>query len=210
MVDYNENMRLPDYARELGISYKTAWRWWKAGKLPHPARQTETGMVIVDYQRDKPSDKNNLIRVAIYGRVSSSENKDNLERQVERLVQYSIAKGYQVVKVVKEVGSGLNDQRQKLEQLLVEGGYDILVVEHKDRLARFGVNYIDVLLRKLGIRLEIVNLADNGKDELMQDLVAIVTSFAARIYGQRRAKRKTEKIISELKNAGDFNTDEES
>lgn len=197
-------MKLPDYANELGISYKTAWRWWKAGKLPHPARQTETGMVIVDYRKDKPICASNITRAAIYGRVSSSENKDNLERQVERLVQYSIAKGYQVVKVVKEVGSGLNDNRKKLEQLLVDGGYDILVVEHKDRLARFGVNYIDVLLSKLGVKLEIVNLANNGKDELMQDLVAIVTSFAARLYGQRRAKRKTEKIISELQNGGDL------
>jgi predicted site-specific integrase-resolvase len=201
-------MRLPDYAKELGISYKTAWRWWNSGKLPHPARQTETGMVIVDYRRDKTIGTSNLNRAAIYGRVSSSENKDNLDRLVERLVQYSIAKGYQVVKVVKEVGSGLNDNRKKLEQLLVDGGYDILIVEHKDRLARFGVNYIDVLLRRLGTRLEIVNLAENGQDELMQDLVAIVTSFAARLYGQRRAKRKTEKIISELQNGGEG--DEES
>jgi len=197
-------MKLPDYAQELGISYKTAWRWWKSGKLPHPARQTETGMIIVDYRKDKPICPSKITRAAIYGRVSSSENKDNLERQVERLIQYSVVKGYQVVKVVKEVGSGLNDNRKKLEQLLVDGDYDILVVEHKDRLARFGVNYIDVLLSKLGVKLEIVNLAENGKDELLQDLVAIVTSFAARLYGQRRAKRKTEKIISELQNGGDL------
>ena len=196
-------MKLPDYAKELGVSYKTVWRWWKAGKLPHPARQTETGLVIVDYHKEESSSKKQSIRAAVYGRVSSSENKDNLDRQVERLVQYSTAKGYQVVKVVKEIGSGLNDSRKKLEQLLIDDGYDILVVEHKDRLARFGVNYIDVLLKKLGITLEIVNLADNGKDELMQDLVAVVTSFAARLYGQRRGKRKTEKIISELQNGGD-------
>ncbi len=166
-------MKLPHYAKELGISYKTAWRWWKSGKLPHPARQTETGLVIVDYRKDEVIRSSS--RAAIYSRVSSSENKDNLERQAERLIQYSVAKGYQVVKVVKEVGSGLNDNRKKLEQLLADGGYDILGVEHKDRLDRFGVNYIDVLLRKIGVTLEIVNLADNGKDDLMQDLVAIVT-----------------------------------
>lgn len=199
-------MKLPDYAKELGISYKTAWRWWKSGKLPHPARQTETGLIIVDYRKDEAIHLSN--RAAIYSRVSSSENKDNLERQTERLIEYSIAKGYQVVKVVKEIGSGLNDNRKKLEQLLGEGGYDILVVEHKARLARFGVNYIDVLLRKLGVTLEIVNLADDGKDELIQDLEAIVTSFAARLYGHRRAKRKAEKIIFELQNGGD--SDEES
>lgn len=158
-------MKLPDYAKELGISYKTAWRWWKAGKLPHPARQTETGLVIVDYVPAAATRATRSNQAAIYSRVSSSENKDNLERQAERLIQYSTAKGYRVVKVVKEVGSGLNDNRKKLEQLLIDGGYEILVVEHKDRLARFGVNYIDVLLKKLGVKLEILNLAEKGKDE---------------------------------------------
>ncbi|MGK7875988.1 MAG: recombinase family protein, partial [Xenococcaceae cyanobacterium] len=109
------------------------------------------------------------------------------------------AKGYQIVKIVKEVGSGLNDNRRQLESIFKRDDYNILLVEHKDRLARFGTHYLDVLLQRLGIRLEIVNLADNGKEELMQDLVGIITSFAARLYGKRRGKRKTEKIISLLK-----------
>lgn len=190
-------MKLPDYAKHLGISYKTAWRWWKSGKLPHPARQTETGMVIVDFN-PAPKAVSTQDRAAIYARVSSSENKGNLERQAERLTQYAIAKGYRVVRVVKEVGSGLNDNRKKLEGLLQSSDYDILVVEHKDRLARFGTNYLDVLLSRCGVRLEIVNLAENGRDELRQDLVSIITSFSARLYGQRRAKRKIEKIIQQL------------
>lgn len=188
-------MRLPDYAKHLGISYRTAWRWWKNGTLPHPARQTETGMIVVDFNPQTPATND---RAAVYARVSSSENRDNLERQAERLKQYAIAKGYRITQVVKEVGSGLNDSRQKLENLLKSSDYDILIVEHKDRLARFGTHYLDLLLARCGVRLEIVNLADNGRDELMQDLVAIITSFAARLYGQRRAKRKTEKIIQEL------------
>jgi putative resolvase len=141
-------------------------------------------------------------RVAIYSRVSSSENKDNLNRQSKRLTEYAVANGYQIVRNVKEIGSGLNDSRKQLEALLQQNDYDILLVEHKDRLARFGTNYLSVLLFRLGVKLEIVNLAENGKDELMQDLVAIVTSFAARLYGQRRASRKTEKIIAELKDGG--------
>lgn len=191
-------MKLPDYAKELGISYTTAWRWWKQGKLPHRARQTESGLVIVDYVPS--SQKQELMgkRVAIYSRVSSSENKDNLDRQAERLIQYATAKGYTIVKVVKEIGSGLNDNRKKLEQLFESDDYNILLVEHKDRLARFGTHYLDLLLRRLGVQLEIVNIAENGKDELIQDLIAIITSFAARLYGQRRAKRQTEKIIAEL------------
>ena len=196
-------MKLSDYAKELGMSYTTAWRWWKAGKLPHPARQTESGLVIVDYVHQSSKTELKTNRVAIYSRVSSSENKDNLERQAQRLTEYATAKGYQIVKVVKEVGSGMNDNRRQLEQLLVRDDYNILLVEHKDRLARFGTHYLDVLLSRLGVKLEIVNLADNGTDELMQDLIAIVTSFAAMLYGQRGAKRKTKKIINELTQGGD-------
>lgn len=96
------------------------------------------------------------------------------------------------------MGSGLNDNRKKLEGLLILSDYDILIVEQKDRLARFGTNYLDVLLSRCGVKLEIVNLAENGTDELMQDLISIITSFSARLYGQRRAKRKTEKIIQQL------------
>jgi putative resolvase len=195
-------MKLPDYAKAIGISYTTAWRWWKANKLPHPARQTESGSIIVDYLPPVSSAPIKKNRVAIYSRVSSSENKDNHNRKSKRLTEYAVANGYQIVRNVKEIGSGLNDSRKQLEALLQQNDYDILLVEHKDRLARFGTNYLSVLLFRLGVKLEIVNLAENGKDELMQDLVAIVTSFAARLYGQRRASRKTEKIIAELKDGG--------
>ncbi|GET35625.1 putative resolvase [Microseira wollei NIES-4236] len=149
-------MKLPDYAKHLGISYKTAWRWWKSGKLPHPARQTETGMVIVDFNL-APLTVSRKDKAAIYARVSSSENRSNLDRQAERLTQYAMAKGYKIVRVVKEVGSGLNDNRKKLETLLISSDYDILIVEHKDRLARFGTHYLDVLLNRCGVALEIVN-----------------------------------------------------
>lgn len=195
-------MKLADYAKELGISYQTAWRHFKAGKIPYPTRQLESGTVIVDY--DPKLTKNSVNKCAIYARVSSAENKDNLERQAERLTHYAIAKGYTVQHVVKEIGSGLNDNRRKLEKLLKQEDYQFLIVEHKDRLGRFGTHYIDVLLARCGVTLEIVNLAENGRDELMTDLVAIITSFAARLYGQRRAKRKTEKILATLQHRYDL------
>ena len=74
----------------------------------------------------------------------------------------------------------------------------MIVVEHKDRLTRFGFTYIETLLEGQGRKIEIVNQADNGRDDLMQDLVSIIYSFSARMYGSRRAKRKTEKIVQEL------------
>ena len=188
-------MKLSDYAKQAGISYKTAWRMWKRGELN--AYQLPTGTIVV-----KTEDNDGLSEpmACIYSRVSSAENRPNLEAQAKRLTNYAIAKGYRVYKVVKEVGSGLNDNRKQLAKILVDDNYNILIVEHKDRLTRFGLNYMKILLEKTGKRLEVVNEADNGKDELMQDLVSIITSFCARLYGLRRSKRKTEKIIKELTN----------
>lgn len=94
----------------------------------------------------------------------------------------------------------MNDNRKQLALLLEDDNYNILLVEHADRLARFGTNYMKILLSKCGKELEVVNSAENGRDELMQDLVSIIYSFSARMYGLRRAKRKTEKITQELQN----------
>ncbi|MDJ0659166.1 MAG: IS607 family transposase [Crocosphaera sp.] len=186
-------MKLSDYAKKVGISYRTAWRWWKQGILS--GYQSPTGTIIILDEENSKSD----LRACIYARVSSAENKDNLDRQAERLKDYSIARGYKIYKIVKEIGSGLNDNRKKLGKILVDPNYNVLVVEHKDRLARFGTNYIELLLKELGKKLEIVNHSEDKQDELMEDLIAIITSFCSRIYGLRRSKRKTEKIIAELK-----------
>ena len=134
----------------------------------------------------------------IYARVSSSENKDNLESQANRLISYCNAKGYKVSKVVKEIGSGLNDARPKLEKLLIDKNIDIIVIEHKDRLARFGLNYIQKLLELDNRRIEIVNNTEGEKEDLVQDFISIITSFCAKIYGNRRSKRATEKLIKKL------------
>ena len=88
-------------------------------------------------------------------------------------------------------------------ELLQDETITVIVVEHKDRLTRFGFNYIETLLALQGRKLEVVNLADNGKEDLMQDLVSIIYSFSARMYGQRRAKRKTEIIVKELQDQND-------
>lgn len=79
-------------------------------------------------------------------------------------------------------------------------GVTKIVVEHKDRLTRFGFNYIEKLLIRCGVQLEVVNPVLNEKDDLIQDFVSVITSFSARIYGQRRSKRKTEQIIRDLEN----------
>lgn len=108
-----------------------------------------------------------------------------------------------MAKVVKEVGSGVNDARPKLLTLLADNGISLIVVEHKDRLTRFGFGYLDTLLTTHGRAIEVVNQAENGTEDLLADLTAIVYSFCARLYGQRRAKRKTEAIVRELEAKGE-------
>ena len=100
--------------------------------------------------------------------------------------------------VVKEIGSGVNDSRPKFLKLLTDPTVVLIVVEHKERATRFGFRYLETLLEQQGRHIEVVNLADNGRADLLADLVAIIYSFCARLYGQRRAKHKTETIVKEL------------
>ncbi len=185
------------YARSLGVSYRTAWRWFKAGRVA--GFQAESGTIIVTEAAVNASPASAHQKTIIYTRVSAAENKDNLEGQARRLTDYCAAKGYQVAGVVKEIGSGVNDTRPKLLKLLTDPTVSLIVVEHKDRLTRFGFNYIEQLLAMQGRKIEVINLAENGKEDLVQDFVSIVTSFCARLYGQRRSKRKTERLIAELR-----------
>jgi putative resolvase len=187
-------MKLSAYAKQEGISYQTAWRMWQRGELP--AHQLPSGTVIVDVpaapQAVRPR------RVAVYARVSSADNRANLEYQAERVAAFCAAKGWQVAKVVKECGSGVNDQRPQFLALLADTSISHIVVEHKDCCSRFGVAYIQTLLTTQGRDLVIVNEADTGHEDLMQDFVAIITSFCARLYGRRRASRKKAQVLAAL------------
>ncbi|GHO65114.1 resolvase [Ktedonobacter sp. SOSP1-52] len=188
-------MKLINYAKQQGISYRTAWRWYKAGKIA--GHQMDTGTILVTEPmpvKERPA----LPNVVVYTRVSSAENKSNLDSQAERLVAYCTARGYQVSKVVKEIGSGVNDNRPKFLALLADPSIGRIVIEYKDRGTRFGFRYIETLLKTSGREIEVVNQAESGTEDLLADLTSIIYSFCARLYGQRRAKRKTEKIVQEL------------
>ncbi len=188
-------MKLSQYAKQIGISYRTAWRWYKSGEIEGYQTPTRT-IIITEPKTEQPEIKNG--KVVIYARVSAQENKSNLDTQAKRLESYCMAKGYQIHRVVKEVGSGINDQRRELIKILKDPSITRIVVEHKDRLTRLGFHYIEELLSMQGRQIEVVNLSNNGKEGLVEDLVAIIDSFCARLYGQRRSKRKTQKIIEEL------------
>src|SRR5258708_17078166 len=133
-------MKLSTYAKQVGVTYKTAWQWSKAGQLA--AYQLPTGTIIV---REPVAPVHG---VALYARVSSADQKEEVTRQRQRLREYAAARGYQVVSEVTEIASGLNEERPKLKKLLTDAAVGVIVVEHRDCLTRFGYGYIVTLLEQ--------------------------------------------------------------
>jgi len=181
-------MKLSDYAKQVGVTYKTAWQWWKAGHLD--AYQLPTGTIIVREPQTAASG------VALYARVSSADRQEDAVRQMQRLRDYAAARGYLVVAEVLEIASGLNDERPKLKKVLTNPRVGVIVVEHRDRLTRFGYGYITTLLALQGRWVEAVFPTDTG-DEVVDDCVAVIISMAARLDagdGRRTSKRRAEQI----------------
>jgi putative resolvase len=178
-------MKLSAYAKQVGVTYKTAYQWWKAGQLD--AYQLPTGTIIV--REAQPS----ATGVALYARVSSADQQADVTRQRHRLRDYAAARGYQVVAEVTEIASGLNDERPKLTKLLTDAQVGVIVVEHRDRLTRFGYGYLTALLEHQGRRVEAIYPSDTDND-LVDDFVAVITSMAARLYGRRNATRRAAQI----------------
>jgi putative resolvase len=189
-------VKLSKYAKMNGISYMSAYRYFNNGLIKGVKLKTGTILIDIDEEGNENITKNT--RVVLYTRVSSSENKTNLDTQLDRLRSFAVAKGYTIVKEIKEIGSGLNDKRPKLAEILKDDNWDVIIVEHKDRLARFGLNYLELLLNKQNKKIEVINECLNEKEDLMTDFVSIITSFCSRLYGLRRNKRRTEQIIKEL------------
>ena len=183
-------MKLSDYAKKIGIGYRTVWNMYKAGKIPN-AYSLPTGTIIVPDEKDTSREL-----TAVYARVSSSDNKKNLLSQSKRVQDFCSARGWTVSFIIEECASGLNDNRKKLRKLLLNKLVSRIVIEHKDRLTRFGFNYIKILWDG---ELIIINEVIEDKKDLMQDFISLVTSFTARLYGRRGSRRAAEKLIKELK-----------
>ncbi len=185
---------LKDYARDHGIKYRAAWNRFKAGKIPS-AFKDDFGKILI--QEDKPD---RPLKVVCYARVSSSQSKADLETQAERIMHFADLSGLPVHSVIKEIGSGLNDKRPELLKVLNDIEITHIAVEHKDRLACFGFNFLKNWTASRQCQIITVNNTETDKEDLMQDFVSPAAGMAAGLYGLRRSKRKTEQLIKELGN----------
>lgn len=181
-------MKLSTWAKKQGISYRTAWRWFKEGRLPVISEQTATGTILIKEISVESEG------VAIYARVSSSDQRSDLDRQVSRLATFASAQKWIIVETVTEIGSALNGHRPKLKKLLSNSSIKIIIVEHSDRLMRFGVEYVEALLNSQGRKLVIMDSSEL-KDDLVEDMIEVLTSFCARLYGTRSAKNRAKRAV---------------
>jgi predicted site-specific integrase-resolvase len=182
--------KLSDYAREHHVTYRTAYNHFKQG-LIYGAYQLPTGTVVIPDNKPIRHDKEEYI--ITYARVSSSENKDNLESQSKRLIQFCNAKGWITKENVKEIGSSINDNRKRLLKILQEGKVTKLVIENKDRLTRFGFNFIKTICDKINCEIIIINNVQGEQEDLIQDFISIITS-----YGYKTNKCKVDNLIKQL------------
>ena len=157
--------------------------WFHAGTLPVPARQLATGTILIEPVATQTG------RTVAYCRVSSADQKDDLERQAGRVAQTCGQRGLSLDATITEVGSGLNGHRVKLRKLLADPAVTTIVVEHRDRLARFGVEHLEAALSATGRRIVVVH-PEEVTDDLVRDMVEVLTSMCARLYGRRFARRR--------------------
>jgi putative resolvase len=161
--------------------------------MPVPARRLESGTIWVDVA---PEDITG--RVVLYARVSSHDQRSDLDRQVGRLTQWATSNGHEIGEVVCEVGSGLNGKRPKLRRILSDPSASVVVVEHRDRLARFGVEHLEAALGAHGRRIVV---ADSGEttDDLVRDMIEVLTSMCARLSGRRGARNRAMRAVTAAK-----------
>jgi putative resolvase len=188
-------MKLAAWARANGVHPQTAYRWFRQGTMPVPARRLPSGTILVQVP-GSDDDGGGLDQGAVlYARVSTHDQRGELDRQVTRLSGWATAQGVTVAEVVTEVGSGLNGRRPKLRRVLADPRATMIVVEHRDRLARFGVEHLEAALSAQGRRLVVVDPGETS-DDLLRDMIEVLTSFCARLYGRRGARNRALRAVT--------------
>ena len=185
----------------LGVHPNTLRCWEDNGKIK--SYRTEGGhrrYEKSDLIKFKDLKSNNKYTVA-YCRVSSNGQKDDLQRQIESVSMYCTARGYQF-KIISDVGSGLNYTKKGLKELIeliCSGSIERIVINHKDRLIRFGFEMIEHLCQIYDVKIEVINLTEDKthEEELVDDVLSIITVFSSKLYGARSHKNKA--ILDENK-----------
>ena len=172
----------------------TAYRWFREGRLPVPARRA--GRLILA----GPGTPRVAGTVAVYARVSSAGQRADLDRQVARVTAWAAGEGLAAGRVVTEAGSALNGKRRKFLALLRDESVTTVIAEHRDRFARFGAEYVEAALSASGRRLLVADPSEVD-DDLVRDVTEILTSLCARLYGRRAAADRARRAVAAVTGA---------
>lgn len=190
-------MNIKEASEYLHVAQGTLRRWESEGLIT-PTRTTGGHRRYSEQDLLEILSKKNMVnssdRYTIgYCRVSTYPQKDDLQRQIDCVSNYCIAKGYQF-KIITDIGSGLNYKKpglNKLLELICTGQIDRIVLNYKDRLVRNGFELIEKICKMHNVSIEIINLTeDNNQNELVEDVLAIITVYSAKLYGSRSHKNK--------------------
>ena len=181
---------MKEWAAREGVHHVTAYRWFREGKLPVPARRVGR-LILVDPAATTPAPQGGVV---VYARVSSADQRADLDRQVARVTTWATGQNLAVSRVVTEVGSAFNGHRKMFLALLRDPGVSTIVVEHRDRFARFGAEYVEAALAAQGRRLLVADPA-GVDDDLVRDVTEILTSLCVRLYGRRAAVNRARRAI---------------
>src|SRR5258706_8900006 len=187
-------MELAECARRTGVHPQTAYRWFREGTMPVPDRRLPSGTIMVEVPDDAQQGQ-----VVVYALVSSAgqraDQRADLDRQVARVTTWVTGQDMAVSRVVTEVGSALSGRRKKFLGLLRDPDATTIVVEHRDRFARFGAGYVEAALAVQGRRLLVVDPAEVD-DDLVRDVTEILTGLCARLYGRRAAANRARRAVA--------------
>ena len=191
------NYKPKEFAELLGVSVKTLQRWDREGTLT--ANRTPTNRRYYTYKQYlefKGITEDDARKVVLYARVSTKNQKDDLQNQTAFLRQFCNARGMIVDQCIEEYGSGLNYNRKKWNELLnevMEQKIKTIVITHRDRFVRFGYDWFEKFCTKFNTTIVVVNNESlSPQEELVQDIVSILHAFSCRLYGLRKYKKQIE------------------
>jgi predicted site-specific integrase-resolvase len=184
-------VNLVGWAERNGVARVTVYRWFGAGLVPVPAQRVGR-LILVEDPSVAACPRS---RTAVYARVSSADQKADLDRQVARVSAWATDQQIPVDQVVIEVGSALNGYRRKFLALLRDPSVHRIVVGHRDRLCCFGSEYVQAALAAQGRELVVVDKAEVDGD-LVRDMTEILTSMCARWYGKRGASNRAKRALA--------------
>jgi putative resolvase len=185
-------VNLTEWAQAQGVHVQTAYRWYREGTLPVPARKV--GRLILVSPQTAAGSVRKADSAGLYARVSSHDQKSSLDEQVARLSAWAAEAGLPVVRVETEVGSGVNGSRAKVRRLLADPAVTVVVVEHRDRLGRMNTELVEAALSAHDRRLVVLDDSEVSGD-VVGDMVEVLTWFCARLYGRRSARNRALKAL---------------